>query len=315
MSRKRPAWEQLELIIADIQRQLAPEAEVRHDHWVKGRSGRRRKLDITVSQKVSIYPVFIVFDCKRHAKPVKMKDVEAFAGQLEDVKASLGVMISNSGFDAGAKAVATQKNIILQTYRAAEETDWRELVGEKAWIFLTRVEIAEVRAFVSLAGHAQPYEVSFDVLIFNQRAEVLDNLKDLFWRVWKAPESPRLIGRIRLLLKEDKTPFFILLGDKPLKVREFVVNAKLVAKKFAINLHLAEGSVLEDVETGRPVYQGVASKGFDWSELMKSQPGVEIGQGEYERSIRDSGLIADLGDAKRWLRVVVSGTKKSKSVT
>jgi hypothetical protein len=313
MLRKRPAWEQLELIIADIQRQLAPEAEVRHDHWVKGRSGRRRKLDITVSQKVSLYPIFIVFDCKRHAKPVKMKDVEAFAGQLEDVKASLGVMISNSGFDAGAKAVATQKNIILQTYRAAEDADWRELVGEKAWIFLTRVDIAEVRTSVNLAGYSQPYQVPFDVLVFNERDEVLDNLRDLFWRVWKAPESPRMIGGIRLLIKEAETPFFILVGDKALRAREFLVDAKLVAKKYAVNLRLAEGGVLEDIETGRPVYQEVASKGFDWAEIMRSQPGVELSQEEYEQSIRDSRFVADLGDAKRWLRVLVNDSKKTKS--
>jgi Restriction endonuclease len=313
MSRTRPDWEQLELIIADIQRQLAPEAEVRHDHWVKGRSGRRRKLDITVSQKIGAYPIFIVFDCKRHAKPVKMKDVEAFAGQCEDVKANLGVMISNSGFDAGAKAVAAQKNIILQTYRAAEETDWRELVGEGSWIFLTRVDADEVRAYVTLASHARPYQVSFDVLIFDKQGEVLDNLKELFWRVWKAPESPRPIGGVRLLLKEDKTPFFIHVGEERKRVREFAVDAKLVAKKYAVNLRLAEGGVLEDIETGRPVYQEVASKGFDWAEIMRTQAGVELSPEEYEQSIRDSQFVADLGDARRWLRVVVADTKKKNS--
>jgi hypothetical protein len=131
--------------------------------------------------------------------------------------------------------------------------------------------------------------------------------------VWKAPESPRPIGGIRLLLKEDKTPFFIHVGEERKRVREFAVEAKLVARKYAVNLRLAEGGVLEDIETGRPVYQEVASKGFDWAEMMRTQSGLELSPEEYAQSIRDSQFIADLGDAKRWLRVVVADTKKKNS--
>jgi hypothetical protein len=305
MPQEKPAWEQLELIVADIQRQLAPDAEVRHNHWVAGKSGRRRKLDITVSQKVSAYPIFIVFDCKRHKKPVKMKDVEAFAGQLEDVKANLGVMISSSGFDAGAKAIAKQKNIILQTYRIAEEVDWEKIVGENAWVFLSRVEMPEVKAFVIFSGNSRPYEVSFHVMIFNETGEVLDNLKDLFWKVWQSPGSPRSIGQIRLQIKGEQQPLFLQTEDKLIQVKEFIVDGTLIAKKYAVNVRLAEGSILEDVTTGESVYRQFASVGFDWAEMMRTQSGIEISPEEYEQSLREARFIADINNAKRWLRVVL----------
>ncbi|MFH0982938.1 MAG: hypothetical protein V2A79_15560 [Planctomycetota bacterium] len=85
MPPETPDWKQLELIVADIQRQLAPSAEVRHNQRVGGRSGRRRKLDVTVTQKIGAYTVFVVFDCKRHKKPAGLKDVAAFAEQVQDV--------------------------------------------------------------------------------------------------------------------------------------------------------------------------------------------------------------------------------------
>jgi Restriction endonuclease len=310
MPEEKPAWEQFELIVADIQRQLAPDAEVRHNHWVKGKSGRRRKLDISISQKVSAYPIFIVFDCKRHKKAVKMKDVEAFAGQLEDVRASLGVMISNSGFDAGAKAIATQKNIILQTYRMAEKADWGKIVGENAWAFLIRAEMPEVKASVILSGDRRPYGVSFHIIIFNEKGEIFDNLKDLFWKMWQAPGSPRFIGDIRIQIKGDKQPLFIQVENKLIKIEEFIVIGRLIAKRYAVNLRLAEGSILEDVGTGEPVYQQLASEGFDWAEIMRTQPGIEISPEEYKQSIRESRIIADINNANRFLRIVL-GDKKS----
>ena len=103
-TRVKPDWEQLEIVIADIQRQLAPTATVVHNDSILGRSGRTRKLDVTVRNSIGGHPILIVFDSKRHSRTVKLKDVAAFAEQIEDVNANLGVMISNSGFDAGAVA-------------------------------------------------------------------------------------------------------------------------------------------------------------------------------------------------------------------
>ena len=309
MTKEKPEWEKLELVVAELQKQLAPKAEVHQNHHIIGKSGRRRKLDIAVSQKVGTYPILIVFDCKRHKGPVKMKHIESFAGQVEDVKANLGVMISNSGFDAGAKAVAIQKNIILQTYRKAREADWSDTVGEKAWVFLTRVEIAQVKATALLEQSTSPAEVPFNVLLFDEKREVLDNLRDLFWKIWKASESPHNIGEIEAQISGEDIPFFILNNGDLLRVQEFLIHAQLVAKRYPVNLKLAGGNVLEDVTANEPIYRDLTSKGFDWAEIMNTQPGLEISPEEYEKSLREGQISADLSNARQHLRVVVRNKK------
>ena len=50
-------WQEFETLIADLQAQAAPDAVVRHNHRIKGKAGRLRQLDITISQKVSLFPV------------------------------------------------------------------------------------------------------------------------------------------------------------------------------------------------------------------------------------------------------------------
>jgi hypothetical protein len=57
MASNNPKWKQFETIIADIHQQLAPDAVVRHNHRIVGKSGRKRQLDVTVSQNIGDYPM------------------------------------------------------------------------------------------------------------------------------------------------------------------------------------------------------------------------------------------------------------------
>jgi hypothetical protein len=50
---------------------------------------------------------------------VGIEKVEAFVTKLRDVGASQGVMVSNTGFDAGAKAIAKDNLVTLLSYRQA----------------------------------------------------------------------------------------------------------------------------------------------------------------------------------------------------
>lgn len=303
MPRENSDWKQLEVIVADIQKQLAPDAEVRHDHRVIGKSGRRRKLDVTIAQKIGSFPVFIVFDCKRHKRPVQLKDAAAFAMQLEDVNATLGVMVSSSGFDAGAKAIATQKNIVLQGFRNAGETDWKELLGENAWLILTRVDMPHVNVSAILADSREPATIPFDTPIFDENGEELNTLKEAFWDSWK--QMGEHIGDFSGQVFFEGLPSFINMGKGLVQIQSVTLNAKLTAKKYIANLRMAEGSVIEDQDTAKPVYRSLTSQGFDWAETMKSQPGIEIGQEEYQQILLESKVRVDLSKARQYIRIVV----------
>jgi hypothetical protein len=55
----------LELPVAKIQQQLAPQAEVLHDVTLDGRlSKRKRQIDVLVRELIGQYEIKIIIDCK-----------------------------------------------------------------------------------------------------------------------------------------------------------------------------------------------------------------------------------------------------------
>ncbi len=148
--RQSSDWRDFEKLVAEIQKQLAPSAEVRHNEKVRGASGRLRQLDVTIRQSIGLHSVLIVIECRKHRRPVGIEKVEAFVSKLRDIGNPQGVMISPSGFDAGARAVARQNFIRLLTYREAEALDWQELFSDRNWfrIVLSRSEQIAARAIL-----------------------------------------------------------------------------------------------------------------------------------------------------------------------
>ncbi|WP_115712735.1 restriction endonuclease [Legionella sainthelensi] len=96
-------WKEFEKLAADIQKKLSPNAVVTHNDKIKGRSGRVRQIDISIKQKIGQFDVLIVIDCKDYKKRVDIKDVESVIGQVQDVMAHQGAIISSSGFTKTAK--------------------------------------------------------------------------------------------------------------------------------------------------------------------------------------------------------------------
>ncbi|RYZ82957.1 MAG: hypothetical protein EOP04_20955 [Proteobacteria bacterium] len=297
--KQKPEWEQLELIVADIQRQLAPDATVRHNHRVVGKSGRTRKLDISVSQKVGLYPTFIVFDCKRHTRAVSIGDVEAFAGQLRDVRANLGVMVSNSGFDAGAVAVAAQEGILLQTFRAAEKNDWAKFFGDGAWAFLTttKFEILEVQLTL-INGTPQP--IPCDVEVYEDDGTSAGSVKSLFQGVYEQLPEPKPLGEVTFTLDSVPTPLFVGQGEYRLEVENFEIKVHLTSKRYAVHTQLAEGKILQDLDGDNPAYQQFTSESFRWRKIIEEQEGEDVDP--LNSAQMPLGPSVSLKSAKEWLR-------------
>ena len=98
---------EFEQLVARIQQQLAPDADVLHDVRLEGRATKRkRQVDVLVTQQVGQYEIRIVIECKDYARPVDVKGVEAFYGLLGDVGGQKGVLVCPSGFTQTAKARA-----------------------------------------------------------------------------------------------------------------------------------------------------------------------------------------------------------------
>lgn len=118
-------YKKLELLVARIQQQLAPNAKVTHNAKLLGKSGTQRQIDVLVEDHVAQFQIRIVIDCKDYKTPVDIKGVEECAGLFEDVSAQRGVIVCPAGFTKAAKARAQQLQIDLYSPVDTDPHKWQ----------------------------------------------------------------------------------------------------------------------------------------------------------------------------------------------
>jgi hypothetical protein len=129
-AKSRPIWEQLEILVAQIQRELAPDAAVTHNVKVRGRDSQQmRQVDVLVQQPIGQYQITIAIDCKDYAEPVDVKSVEEFEGLLRDIAADKGAMVAPRGFTPAAKKVAARNKIDLFSPIDTDPHKWQVKVS------------------------------------------------------------------------------------------------------------------------------------------------------------------------------------------
>jgi Restriction endonuclease len=304
-------WKEFESLIADIQAQTAPGAIVKHNQRVLGKSGRRRQLDITISQNIGLYPVLIVIECKHYKHPVSIEKVEAFVTKLRDVSASNGVMISNAGFDDGAKAIAKENHIILISYREAQEVDWRKVVGEWTKFIITGAENISLSA-IDASGTEMKLPPSTTLL--NEQGSTVCTAKEFFQRF-----NDDFVGELELgPFKCELTPAESLYMNSSIglkQIQAIVITGVVKGWEHTFNLRLTSGHVLENTLTQQELYNQVVTTSIDWREALKTHPCREISQEEYE-AIRSSKQFlpspspVNLSKVKRYLRLVFTQKPK-----
>lgn len=122
----KPEWQQLELLVAAIQRELAPNAKVTHNVKLPGvHSETDRQIDVLVEQNIGQYSMRIVIDCKDYSSPVNVKGVEEFNGLVQDVGAHKGALVCPSGFTRSAKRRAKKLQIDLYSPADTDPHKWQ----------------------------------------------------------------------------------------------------------------------------------------------------------------------------------------------
>ena len=97
-----------EKVAAELHQYFSPNAPVKHDQKIIGRSGVLRQIDVLIEDEIATYPLRIVIDCKYYSSKVDINDVGQVWDLVDDVRANLGVIISNAGFTSGAKKRALE---------------------------------------------------------------------------------------------------------------------------------------------------------------------------------------------------------------
>lgn len=306
---KSKDWQEFELLITKIQEDAAPDALVRHNHRIVGDSGRRRQLDITISRNIGLFPVLIVLECKHYKRPVGIDKVEAFVTKLSDVRASEGVMVSKSGFDAGAIAVAQRHGVTLLTYREAEEADWEAITGSETWINLYWTSYEEVTINAVLSDGTQlpiPSNASFrdsdgiEVLTTKQIALGIAETS-----VYHNPAREFAIEGVPESTFNFKTETGLQVVDK------FIVRGRNVITEYRLNMSLASGHIFANPENDEAFYWQVETEPWDFEQILKSKPGRRITPEEWDELASSKNHISLLGtNAKgaKFIRAVI--TKK-----
>lgn len=104
------------------------EPSTESDHYVNGRhSGAKRQVDVAVYRGESEGP-FLMVDAKRRAAKLDVNDVESFIGMVDDVGASIGVLVVSSEYSKTARSrvrgARTPIDLHIVELEEAERWDW-----------------------------------------------------------------------------------------------------------------------------------------------------------------------------------------------
>jgi Restriction endonuclease len=106
MDREHKGWEIYERMIARlVANEVSTELCVTANAWVTGRiTGDERQLDALIEARHDTdNSRRIVVDAKNRKRKVDVKEVEAFLGLMQDVKATHGYLVTSSGYSKAAE--------------------------------------------------------------------------------------------------------------------------------------------------------------------------------------------------------------------
>jgi len=188
-------WKEFEQLVYQLQQQLSGDAEVILDATLPGEDSKvNRQIDILVKRSVGQYPIVIVMECKDYKRPVDVKEVEAFATKLKDVKAHKGALVSGKGFSQAALETAKRYGIDMFRFVDTQSTNWKAYASIPASVERILFQAMQFRfsnfteipiVFINPAEEAN---------IFSPQKESLGVLKDLMIKKWINNEIPRTAG-------------------------------------------------------------------------------------------------------------------------
>jgi hypothetical protein len=302
IQREDPDWKKLEKVIAEIQEALAPDAEVKHNDHIRGKSGTIRKLDVSIKGKIGINPILIDIDAKHHSRPVSRKDVAGFYEQVEDLGPNcIGIMISDLGYDSGAIQVAERFNITLKTFTEATETDWKQICKSSVLLWITSGEwkihgawMPEFHVGGIISQNLVPLDPGTALFTADKKYHPINPsgcvIGDLFAVYYERMERPRPLGRFKVQIPQTAPPYHIWFEDDRLIIPPYViVEGTIVQKRYPITYEMAKGRALKS-DTGMIEAMKVITNGFTADDLITGKEGIVLTQEDWEKQERENLL-------------------------
>jgi hypothetical protein len=103
-------WKKFERVVVAIHVAENSGAKITWNEHING-----RQFDVAIRFKFQFYDYLVLIECRDKKSKVKAEAVEAFVTKSRDSGANKAIIVSSSGFQSGAKTVATKHNIELFT--------------------------------------------------------------------------------------------------------------------------------------------------------------------------------------------------------
>lgn len=189
-AKKMPEWKLLEHLVAEIQRQLAPDASVQHNVHLYGvDTETQRQIDVLVEQQVGQYAMRIVIDCKDYSKPVDVKGVEEFVGLIRDVRAQKGALVCPKGFTEAAKRLADKLQIEIYSPVDTDPHKWTTKVALPVMCDVRSTYMSfGVRTSTPLPFMMPPH--FFELPVFDERDSEIGNIIPTAQQNWDLGRYP-----------------------------------------------------------------------------------------------------------------------------
>ena len=188
-----PKWRRFEKLVAQIQRELAPNALVTHNDRIRGHdSGKLRQVDVTVRQRIGQYNMLIAIDCKDYKRAININEVDQFIRLIEDIGANKGVIVAANGFSNTAKRVGEKAGLNLYRLIDTEAHDWQTYVTIPVICDFRRIQKYQFlipNSVASFLPSMDPNKIVVYGLGYAQQVTIKD-LIQIQWNSGKLPSEP-----------------------------------------------------------------------------------------------------------------------------
>jgi methionyl-tRNA synthetase len=294
---KTPDYRNLEILVAKIQRQLAPQADVLHNVRLDGRlSGTKRQIDVLVKENIGQYEIKIIIDCKDHKVPVDVKGVEEFEGLLRDVGAQKGVLVSPRGFTEAAKKRAEGFLIDLYSPIDTDIHKWRARVTIPALCDFRSAAMSFTFSMSAPCPFRMPMNFYSEAMVFDEKGGELGPALDTAMKNWNEGKYPSEAGDHKDLRIFDARTIFMDNGcEPPLRMRipvDLTVSLLVKRQLYYGQLPVPQISGFYDQLSGRIITNAFTVGILDPEEVEKDWQKIdEEAEAPVQPTIRLVGLV------------------------
>jgi hypothetical protein len=291
MDKQTPDWKKLEVLIAEIQKQLAPGATVSHNVMLEGHeSETKRQIDVLVQQSIGPHSMTIVIDCKDYKTPVDVKGVEEFIGLVDDVKADKGAMVCPAGFTSSAKKKAKKNRIDLFSPADTDPHKWQVKL-----MMPTLCDFRSARfGFAISCNYGGPLTIPekfYEMQVFDAHHAPLGTCLEYATRFWEEGDYPDEIGVFEAKLFDGR-PTLIDNGHGGMAPVDLTTRVQVKQQLYIGQLPIKSLKGLRDEHTGAIVTNAFKLAMVDPVEIQNEWEKVEDETAlPYQVGMRMTGLL------------------------